>query len=153
MPPIPQAYYPPPPPQGGGKKWIFWGCGGCLGLLVVAGIAGYFIFSSVLGMLEKSAPYQDGLARAQQSPEVRQALGEPVEKDGMVNGRININNDAGSADLTVPLKGTKGTGSLHIVSEKEPGQNWQPQVLDVNVNGGDSINLLDGPKAEVDKQP
>ena len=83
-PPPPPANYPPLPPpigapiqQGGSnKKWIFWGCGGCLGLLLIGGIAAFFIFKGVLGLLEKSPPYQDGIAKAQSSAEVKAALGD-----------------------------------------------------------------------------
>ena len=84
-----------------------------LGLLLIGGIAAFFIFKGVLGLLEKSPPYQDGIARAQSSAEVKAALGEPIETDGMVSGNINYSNDTGSADLTVPIKGPKGTGTLH----------------------------------------
>ena len=149
LPPPPPADYPPLPPtvggssrQGSSKKWIFWGCGGCLTLLIIGGIAAFFIFKGVLGLLEKSPPYQDGLAKAQSSAEVKAALGEPIESDGMVSGNINYNNDAGNADLAVPIKGPKGTGILHIKSAKDPGQNWSSSTLSVTPQGGQPIDLL-----------
>ncbi len=152
LPPIPPAYG-PPQRSGGGLPWVFWVGGGCLTLLVLAGLGGYFAFKGVFGMLEKSPPYQDGLARAQQSSEVRQALGAPVETDGMMSGHINKNNDTGDADFTIPLKGTKNKGVLHIVSEKESGQNWAPQVLEVTVEAGPPINLLNDSEEVLEKQP
>lgn len=156
----PPANYPPQPPpisgpiqQGGSnKKWIFWGCGGCLGLLVIGGIAAFFIFKGIIGLLEKSPPYQDGLAKAQGSAEVKAALGEPIQADGMVSGNINYNNDAGNADLTVPIKGPKGTATLVIKSAKAPGQNWAPSTLRVLPQGSQPIDLLHPPSLPAEKE-
>ena len=158
-PPPPPANHPPLPPtvcgpsqQSSSKKWIFWGCGGCLTLLVIGGIAAFFIFKGVLGLLEKSPPYQDGLAKARSSAEVKAALGEPIETDGMVSGNINYNNDTGNADLTVPIKGPKGTGTLHIKSAKEPGQNWSSSTLRVTPQGGPPIELLNPPSLPAEQE-
>ena len=158
-PPLPANYPPQPPPIGGpiqqgasNKKWIFWGCGGCLGLLVIGGIAAFFIFKGIIGLLEQSPPYQDGLAKAQSSAEVKAALGEPIETDGMVSGNINYNNDTGNADLIVPIKGPKGTGTLHIKSAKASGQNWSSSTLSVTPQGGQPIDLLEQPSLPAEQE-
>ncbi|MFV0176112.1 cytochrome c oxidase assembly factor 1 family protein [Empedobacter falsenii] len=53
------------------------------------------------------------------NPEIRQKLGTDIETDGMYKGNISISNNKGEANITVPIKGTKGTGSAIIVGKKE----------------------------------
>jgi hypothetical protein len=115
---------------------------GCLGLLVV--FAGFLaVLGGVLmGGMKSTDAYRDGLARAQASPEVRAALGEPIKAGWFVQGKVNVSGPSGNADLSVPLSGPKGKGTLYITAKKQAGK-WEYEVLEVAVDGRqERINLL-----------
>lgn len=113
---------------------------GCL-CLCGGGIVG--IFSVVTGAIKSSQPYTDGLARAEASPEVAQALGEPIQSGWMVSGSINVSNDDGECDIAVPISGPEGAGTLSIKATKTDGD-WTYEKMEVRVDGsGQRINLLE----------
>lgn len=121
---------------------------GCI--VVVIGLAGICvcggglvgIFSVVTGAIKSSQPYSDGLAKAQASPEVQQALGEPIEAGWLITGSINVNNDDGDCDIAVPVSGPKGSGVLHVRATKTDGD-WTYERMEVQIDeGGQRIDLL-----------
>lgn len=129
----------PPPPQktSTGKIVLFAGCG-CLGLvaLVVAGVA--IIFFSVFGAIKSSDAYSETVALVQSHPEAVAALGEPVTPGFWLTGSINFNNGEGSADLTIPVSGPKGSGTLRIVADKPGGAAaWQYTTRELRLAGDD----------------
>src|SRR5690242_14104430 len=85
-------------------------CGGPL-------LLGYFAMLSI----KSSEPYKEAVARAQESKAVEDALGTPIQVSFVVQGTINVTNDGGDADLTIPLFGPKGAGVLHVVGTKAAG--------------------------------
>ncbi|MBP7950968.1 MAG: hypothetical protein KA004_15050 [Verrucomicrobiales bacterium] len=128
-----------PPQRSSGKCW-FWGCGGCLGLLVIGVVGVFFMARQVLGVFADAPPYKMAVEEAQRSPEVQEALGQPVEAKKFAGvlpftGSININNDSGTADLQIPVAGPKGQGTVHSVAKKSIGQPWEFSVLEVTVDG------------------
>ncbi|WP_221411861.1 cytochrome c oxidase assembly factor Coa1 family protein, partial [Empedobacter brevis] len=68
-----------------------------------------------------------------QNPEVQQKLGTNIETDGMFRGNISITNNTGEADISVPLKGTKGTGKAIIVGKKEFDK-WNYEKIAVQID-------------------
>jgi hypothetical protein len=116
---------------------------GCLGLLVVfAGLLAVLGLVLMRGIKSTDA-YREALTRAQASPEVRAALGEPVQAGWFTQGKVNVSGPSGDADLSVPLSGPKGKGTLYITAKKQAGR-WEYEVLEVAVDGRqDRINLLD----------
>lgn len=144
LPPPPPAsapvYY-PPPPAGGGKKWIFLGCGGCVGLLVLGGIAIAIFFYLAAGALKKSDAYATSVKVAHDSPQVQAALGTPVEDSWMIQGSFNIKNDTGDIDMVVPLKGPKGEGKLTVKGTKASGSPWDYSVLEFLAPDGSTTDL------------
>jgi hypothetical protein len=143
---------PPPPvipsaaPQksGSGKKWVLFGCGGCLGLLILTAIIGWFAFSAVVGMIKSSDAYQTALKRTQASPEVQAALGTPIKEGFMMTGSIATNNGVGTADFSFPITGPKGEGNVIAKASKSASGPWEFSTLQVKINGRDGFIDLNG---------
>lgn len=136
-----------PPPVKSKNKWVLFGCGGCLGLLVLLGLAGAGIFWFAMGALKKTDVFAETLKRAQASSEVQQALGSPVDTGWMLQGSMNVNNGDGVADLTVPLKGSKAEGSVRVKATKSASTPWQYTVMEAVMPDGTVVDLrTDGEK-------
>ncbi len=117
--------------------------GGCLTiiLLFVFGI-GAAIFG-ISKLFTESAPYEYALERATNDPGVIQILGGDIESDGIMQGNISFKNNNGKANITVPIKGSKGTGSVTIIGKKIDGT-WTYEKLFVTIKEtNEQINLLD----------
>ena len=90
--------------------------------------------------MKSSDVYREALARAQQHPQVQAALGTPVEDGWWMAGQINIQNDTGNANITIPSRserqredsrrGDEGRRPLAVLE------------LDVQIEGRQTINLL-----------
>jgi hypothetical protein len=110
-------------------------CGGGITSLVIFG----------LGLLKSSYPYQDAVKQAKANSAVIADLGQPIDTGLMVQGSVNLQNDAGDADLKIPIHGPYGSGIVHVVGAKSKGT-WTYSALDFNPdNGGPSVNLLKQP--------
>lgn len=100
------------------------------------------IISIVFGTMKSSDVYQQAVEAAQTNPDVITALGEPIEPKWWVSGSVSLNNDSGTADLSIPLQGTHNSGTLHAAADKSGGV-WQFYRLEVTVDGrSDTIYLL-----------
>ena len=96
----------------------------------------------VMASIKASDPYKEAVARAQESPAVQAALGTPIQVGVLVQGNLKVENDTGEADLTIPLSGPKGSGTLHVVGTKTAGK-WTYTTMDVDVPGsGAHVDLL-----------
>ncbi len=121
-----------------GKIVAFVGCG-CLGLiaLMIAGVA--IIFFGVMGVIKKSDTYSDTLALMQTHPEAIAALGEPIEPGFMLMGNISIQNGEGAADLTIPVSGPKGSGTMRVVADKPSGSSsWNYTTRELRLDDTDA---------------
>lgn len=125
-------------------KWVV--PSGCLGLLLSCGCLGAIFFGLVTQTLRGSGVYVEAVTQAQQSPEVRQALGEPVKAGMMLQGSISTSNERGSANFSVPLNGPKAEGTLYVEAYKNRDK-WTFTTLTVEVPGHPDINLLGGAPA------
>lgn len=121
-------------------KWVV-PCG-CLTLLALVAAATLGVVFGVFWMIKSSEVVQDGLRRAQESPEVILALGEPVEARWWIGGSIKTTGPTGNADVALPLKGPKGKATLYIVAYRQAGE-WYYERLEVEVEGApERIDLL-----------
>ena len=115
---------------------------GCLGTMVM--FVGFFaaIFMVVMGAMRTSDAYQIAMSKARQHPAVIDALGEPMEVGWFVSGNINVNGASGEADLSVPLNGVRGSGTLYIVADKVAGE-WIFERMEVALaDSTERVNLL-----------
>src|SRR5258708_4398103 len=100
------------------RKLALVACAGLLGVGVVV-VALLFV---VMGSMKSSVAYKQGLAQAQASPSVGEALGQPIEAGFFVTGSISVTGPSGKADLGIPVHGPLGKGTLYVTAEKRVGE-------------------------------
>ena len=125
-------------------KWVV--PSGCLGLLLSCGCLGAVLFGLTYQAVRGTGVFVEATAQARQSPEVREALGEPIETGMMLQGSIHSSDDRGEANFAVPLKGPKGEATLLVEAYKD-GDAWKYTTLRVEVPGRPAIDLLGGAPA------
>jgi hypothetical protein len=71
------------------------------------------------------------------------ALGFPIKDGFFVSGKTNVSGSSGKADLTIPISGPKGKGTIYFVASKFAGE-WTFSKLIVEVGKtGERIDLTD----------
>src|SRR5271157_1659869 len=126
-------------------KWVV--PSGCLTIivLILGFIAGVFCVVEI--SIRSSDVYNQALAQAQANSQVSEKIGRPLNAGWFATGEINIHNDSGDADITIPISGPKGKGWIYAVAKKKAGV-WRYETLLVEVDGQeDQINLLQSPPA------
>jgi len=110
------------------ERLLFSGVGGGGGALLFV----FVIYGAVTGAIKNSDAYQEGMARARANPEVVAALVEPIESGFWVSGSINVNGSSGDVDVSIPISGPKGAGTLYVVGTRSAGL-WQYSAMEVEV--------------------
>ena len=134
-----------PQPSWWSRNWKWAAPAGCLVLLLppllLTGFVGG-ILAIVFGSMKSSDVYQQAYTLAKSHPAVIEALGEPVEDGLFMGGNISVSGPSGSADISIPLHGPKGKGTIYAVASKSAGR-WEYRTLEVAVEGReDRIDLL-----------
>ncbi len=127
------------------RNWKWFVPSGCLTLIVLflAFIAG--IFAIVEASFKSSDVYTHALAQANANSHVSDAIGKPLKPGWFISGSINVSGDSGDADISIPISGPKGKGTIYAVAKKVAGA-WQYETLQVEVDGQpDRIDLLQAP--------
>jgi len=120
------------------RKWaiaglIVW----LLGLLAAAAIV-----VTVPITMKNSDAYRISMDAVRASPEVQNALGDNISGKFWITGNINIQaGGTGSAQLSIPVKGDKGTGTVISNAVRNGGQ-WDVRLLVVTVDGADAPIVL-----------
>ncbi len=126
------------------RNWIWIvPVGGCLTviLILILGVGGAVFGLSKI--FKESTPYEYALEKASKNPTVIEFLGNDIESDGIMQGNISLKNDTGSANITIPIKGSKGKGSV-TVNGTRIGDEWTYEELFVTIKEtNEQINLLD----------
>jgi hypothetical protein len=117
-----------------GRNWKWVVPVGCFSVIAafVAFLAGIFLV--VFGFLRSSDVYQYALARASSNDAVVEALGEPVEPGWYLTGSIEVQGASGQADVSIPIAGPRGKGTIFVSARKTAGR-WDYQVLEVEIEG------------------
>jgi Cytochrome oxidase complex assembly protein 1 len=76
--------------------------------------------------------YKDALARAQAHPSVIEALGSPIKEGFLVSGNSNVNGASGEANLSIPVSGPVGKGTIYVAANKSLGR-WNYSGLIVEI--------------------
>ena len=160
-PPPPFTPPPPPPPPARGDSWQekpFWQWGGpggsglrtrllialgggCLALLVLAVAVVGTIVLVIFGAMKQSDVYQTALARAKTDQRVTAALGTPINEGWWLSGNTEVSGGSGEANLSIPISGPKGKGTIYAVATKSAGQ-WTYSKLAVKIDStGETIDL------------
>ncbi len=131
-----------PRPGWWSRNWKWFVPTGCL--TMVALVAGFvaLIVVIVFGAMKSSDVYKTAVARAKSNPAVIEALGSPLKEGLFLSGKTNVDGASGEADLSIPISGPKGSGTIYAVATKSAGQ-WNYSTLQVEVKGsGQRIDLL-----------
>jgi hypothetical protein len=138
--------YQQPKPSWWSRNWKWVVPVGCLGGLAVF-IGGvllfvFLVYGVVTTAIRSSDAYEEGMSRARAHPDLKAALGEPIESGFWLSGNINVSGASGRADLSIPISGPKGSGTMYIVGTKTANR-WQYSIMEVEVSGRPSrVNLL-----------
>lgn len=141
--PVPPAGSAAPVPQRGwwSRNWKWFVPTGCFTLFVLFVAFITLIVLVVFGAMKSTDVYKTALRRAQQHPEVVEALGSPIDDGLFLSGSTNVNGASGSAELAIPISGPKGKGTLYVSATKSAGE-WSYSKLVVEVKGtGNRIDL------------
>jgi hypothetical protein len=121
-------------------KW-FVPTGCCLTPLVLGGAFLAFVVVVVFGALKQSDVYKTAVARAKSDSRVTAALGTPISEAWYLSGNTNVNGASGDADLSIPISGPKGKGTIYAVATKSGGE-WTYSKLNVKIDStGETIDL------------
>ena len=109
--------------------------------VVFVGSIVLIVFSAV----KSSDVYKDALARAKTHPAVIEALGSPVTEGLLLSGNTNVNGASGEANLSIPVSGPKGKGTIYVAATKSLGRwNYSGLVLEI-ARTHQRIDLLQRP--------
>jgi hypothetical protein len=107
---------------------------GCLGLLVMLGAFALGTLVVVFTAIKSSDVYREAIQIARAHPGVRSELGDPIETGWFVSGSVQVTGPSGHADISVPLSGSRRSGTLYGVADKSAGR-WAFSLLEVEVEG------------------
>ena len=99
----------------------------------------------VFSAIKSTDLYKDPLARAKTHPAVIEALGSPIREGFLVSGNTNVNAASGEGNLSIPISGPKGKGTIYVAATKSLGR-WNYSGLIVEIEKTHQrIDLLRGP--------
>jgi hypothetical protein len=99
----------------------------------------------VFSAVKSTDVYKDALARAEAHPSVIEALGSPIKEGFLVSGNTNVNGASGEANLSIPISGPKGKGTIYMAASKSLGR-WNYSGLTVEIGKTHQrIDLLQSP--------
>lgn len=136
---------PTPKPNWWKRNWKWYVPLGCFSVAVLfvvfIGSIALIVFSAV----KSTDVYKEALARAKAHPAVIEALGSPVTEGFLASGNTNVNGASGEANLSIPIAGPKGNGTIYMAARKSLGQ-WTYLGLVVEIaKTHQRINLLQSP--------
>ena len=115
---------------------------GCLGGIVVLGASIAGIGFIAVSFLRSNGATRGAFERLQAHPQAIDALGEPIKMGWLMSGSINIDGPSGDAELSIPVSGPRGSGTLYVEAEKQAGA-WDYQLLELAIDGSSQrIDLL-----------
>ncbi len=136
LPPVAPA--PPAKSSGGCLKALAIGCG----IIVVLGAAAVLaLVVFVFSVIKRSDVYREAYTRASNDPRVVAALGTPIEKGWWVIGKVNIDDNTGTANIDFPISGPKGSARVHAAASRE-NDAWSYSTLVVRPAAGGEIDVL-----------
>jgi hypothetical protein len=140
-----------PTKSGGGVlKWL---AIGCLLVLLVGGGCAVGGIMLLKGAMTGSEAYKMALDKAGKHAVVIEKIGTDLELNSLIpKGNVSMQNDSGSANLQIPVKGSKGTGVISVNATMTGGK-WNIDSLTVVVDGtGESIVIIGGEGSGADGQ-
>jgi len=125
---------PPPPPNWWTRNWKWFVPVGCLTVIALFAAFVACLVLIVAGAMKSSDAYKLALDKAQKDVRVQQRLGTLIEQGMFVSGSTNVSGSAGKADITIPISGPKGQGTIYVDATKFAGE-WKFNRLEVGFDG------------------
>ena len=114
---------------------------GVVATVLLISAFGMAVCALTFGIMKKSGAYQHAVAAARGDVDVIASLGLPIEEGFFVMGQIQLTNDSGYANLSIPITGPNGKATIYAEADKSYGQ-WTFHTLEVMVEDtGEWIHL------------
>ena len=104
------------------RNWKWFVPLGCFTVVLLFLVSVGSILLIVFSALKSTDVYKDALARAKADPAVIGALGSPLQDGFLVSGNTNVNGASGESNLSIPISGPKGKGTIYVSAKKSLGQ-------------------------------
>jgi hypothetical protein len=114
------------------RNWQWFVPVGCFGMLTLLVALVVSIALIVFSAMKSTDVYKDALARAEAHPSVIEALGSPIKEGFLISGNTNVNGASGEANLSIPISGPKGKGTIYVAATKSLGE-WNYSGLVVEI--------------------
>ena len=99
----------------------------------------------VFSAMKSTDAYKEALARAKANSAVIEALGSPIAEGFLVSGNTNVNGASGETNLSIPISGPNGKGTIYVAAKKSLGR-WNYSGLIVEITKTHQrIDLLQNP--------
>jgi hypothetical protein len=140
----------PPKRNWWARNWKWFVPTGCLTLIVLFIAFSVVIVSFAFGIMKSTDIYKESLAKAKTHPAVIEALGSPIKDGFFFSGQTSENGASGEANLSIPISGPRGNGTIYVKAEKSLGRwNYSDLVVEIKKTG-ERIDLRKDGKS---KQP
>jgi hypothetical protein len=135
-----------PPTQGWLKRNWKWAVPvGLLGAFLLNRGLLLLLMAGALVAVRWSAVFELAMTRVRSNAVSMEALGTPINAGFVVSGSIGWNAPPGTADVTIPVSGPRGAGTLHVVGRESAGK-WTLTTLQLALTGsGRRIDLVAPP--------
>jgi Cytochrome oxidase complex assembly protein 1 len=121
-----------PRPGWWSRNWKWFIPAGCLTMIVLSVAFFACIVLIVFGALKSTDVYKTAVARAKANPAVVEALGTPIKEGWYLSGKTNVEGPTGTADISIPISGPKGKGTIYATATKSAGR-WNYTTLEVEI--------------------
>ena len=119
---------------------------GCFSMLILFVASVGSIALIVFSAMRSTGVYKDALERARANSAVIEALGSPITEGFLVSGNTNVNGASGEANLSIPISGPNGKGTIYVAANKSLGR-WNYSGLVVEIaKTHRRIDLLQAPR-------
>jgi hypothetical protein len=86
----------------------------------------------VFSAMKSTDVYKDALARARANSAVVEALGSPITEGFLLSGNTNVNGASKEANLSIPISGPNGKGTIYVAASKSLGRwNYSGLIVDI----------------------
>jgi hypothetical protein len=127
------------------RNWKWFVPLGCFSTLILFVAFVVSVALVVFNAMKSTDVYKDALARAKAHPSVIEVLGSPIKEGFLVSGNTNVNGASGEANLSIPISGPKGKGTIYVAANKSLGEwNYSGLIVEIEKNH-QRIDLLQSP--------
>ena len=127
------------------RNWNWFVPVGCLSMLVLFVAFVVSIALIVFSAMKSTDVYKAALARARAHHSVIEALGSPIKEGFLVSGNTDVNGASGQANLSIPISGPNGKGTIYVTANKSLGRwNYSGLILEITKTH-QRIDLLQSP--------